>query len=1326
MALRVFWLFLVLQTFISVLIAQTVTVSFQHGVDGYSDARDTKLLSANSTTNYGSDGKLELDGSPDISSLLYWDLSSIPPGSAIQSVDIVVNITNSSSQSYELYQLLRLWVESEATWNQYRSGQSWQVAGADGSGDRSSTVLANFTGSNKELHTISLNPSGVAVVQSWVDDPATNHGFILLDYINNSNGLDFSSRETGTISNRPKLVVSYDSNSQPFLDIDDVTVTEGDGGTVAATFTVSLFPTSSDVVTADYTTTDGSATTADNDYDAIAGQVSFQPGVSSRPITVVVNGDLLDEPNETFFVNLSNALNANINDNQGTGTILNDDGPLLPDIAVSPVSHDYGDVALGMSASQVFVVNNSGAANLNVLAATLIGPDAGDFSIESGGGSFVLTPGSVRNIDVSFMPGSAGLENATLRLTSNDPDEDVLDVSLSGNGVSSSLPGELVTFSVSGDYPYGSSEMAVLQRHMNEHNLYSPSDFYVHVGDFFDQNSSCPAQGYLDAANLLKTLAVPVFVVIGDNDWTDCSNPSQGFQRWFDTFAFFENNFCGLPAVEHQDVRPENWAFVTKGVLLVGINNPGSSAGGNEREIRLQDDADWVDFQFQDKAAQIRAAIVFGHAGPSGSESLFFDQFEASSITVAKPVFYIHGHDHHWQLDTPWSAPNMQRLIVTQGGEEDPVQITVTMDMNNPYDMRRNPWSNNPTLFNRKPCVEAGPDQTVSQLDAATLNGVATDDGVPTNPGNLAITWSKVSGPGSVIFGNANSLTTSANFTREGTYGLRLTADDGELTSSDELIVQVQDTGPVLTIDDISIDEGNSGTVNAVFTVTLSATSSQTVTVNYATANGTATAGSDYVAASGQVTFQPGQTSRAVTVVVNGDVIDEPDETFFVNLSNAVNAAIADNQGMGTISDDDGAPSLSVNDVTVTEGNSGTVNAAFTVTLSATSSQTVTVNYATANGTATVGSDYVAASGQVTFQPGQTSRAVTVVVNGDVIDEPDETFFVNLSNAVNAAIADNQSTGTITDDDGSEPSVIVSFQDGVNGYNGTRDTKLMSQSPTLAFGTAAELELDGSPDRSALLSWDLASISPGSVVQSADITVNVTNSSSHGYEFYEMLRSWVESEATWNQYASGQSWQVAGADGAADRSTTVLGDLTAPNEGLNTLSLNSGGVALIQSWVDNPASNRGFIILDYINASNGLDFSSRERSTVSERPKLTVTYSGTAAGSGLQSLAKISGGEHLPVAAPDTITLDVNYPNPFNLETCIKYGLPEPARVRLAIYNIRGQQVRLLVDEHQEAGFKDVRWDGLDGFGREVGSGVYFVQLFVERQSLVTKLSLQK
>ncbi len=106
------------------------------------------------------------------------------------------------------------------------------------------------------------------------------------------------------------------------------------------------------------------------------------------------------------------------------------------------------------------------------------------------------------------------------------------------------------------------------------------------------------------------------------------------------------------------------------------------------------------------------------------------------------------------------------------------------------------------------------------------------------------------------------------------------------------------------------------------------------------------------------LTFTPGQTSKTVTVLVNGDTTNEANETFFVNLSGAANANITDGQGQGTILNDDGAPALSISDVSVTEGNSGTVNAAFTVSLSPASGQTVTVNYATANGTATAGSDY--------------------------------------------------------------------------------------------------------------------------------------------------------------------------------------------------------------------------------------------------------------------------------------------------------------------------------------------------------------------------------
>src|SRR5256885_5747222 len=126
-------------------------------------------------------------------------------------------------------------------------------------------------------------------------------------------------------------------------------------------------------------------------------------------------------------------------------------------------------------------------------------------------------------------------------------------------------------------------------------------------------------------------------------------------------------------------------------------------------------------------------------------------------------------------------------------------------------------------------------------------------------------------------------------------------------------------------------------------------------------------------------------------------------------------------------SDNDPTPSLSINNVAVTEGNTGTTNANFTVTLSAASSRTVTVNYATADGTATAPADYVAIpTTTLTFNPGETIKSITVPVNGDTVDEIDETFAVNLSNPINATLSTASGTGTITDDDG-PPTVTLSL-----------------------------------------------------------------------------------------------------------------------------------------------------------------------------------------------------------------------------------------------------------------------------------------------------------
>ena len=220
----------------------------------------------------------------------------------------------------------------------------------------------------------------------------------------------------------------------------------------------------------------------------------------------------------------------------------------------------------------------------------------------------------------------------------------------------------------------------------------------------------------------------------------------------------------------------------------------------------------------------------------------------------------------------------------------------------------------------------------------------------------------------------------------------------------------------MLQINNVSRAEGNSGATNFVFTVTLSPASAQTVTVHYATANGSAKAGSDYTAKSKTLTFTPGQTSQTFAVAVKGDATVEPNETFQVNLSGAVGADILDGQGKGTILNDDG-PVLRINDVRRAEGNSNTTNFVFTVTLSPASAQTVTVHYATANGSAKASSDYTAKSKTLTFTPGQTSQTFAVAVKGDATVEPNETFQVNLSGAVGAMIFDSQGQGTITNDD---------------------------------------------------------------------------------------------------------------------------------------------------------------------------------------------------------------------------------------------------------------------------------------------------------------------
>lgn len=234
---------------------------------------------------------------------------------------------------------------------------------------------------------------------------------------------------------------------------------------------------------------------------------------------------------------------------------------------------------------------------------------------------------------------------------------------------------------------------------------------------------------------------------------------------------------------------------------------------------------------------------------------------------------------------------------------------------------------------------------------------------------------------------------------------------------------------PSVSINDASASEDGS----LVFTVSLSEPATEDVVITYATQDGTAqgsTAGTDYWTTSGTLTIFEGQTFKYVTITLQDDTEFEGNENLFVNLTSATGAVIADGQGEGTIIDNDAEPlpTISINDASVNEGKLNTkgrnkgqpqiTDMTFTVSLSSAYSQTVTVQYATTDGTATAANnDYQSASGAVTFNPGETSKTVTVSIVGDNDAESDETFTVALSSPTNAVIADGTGTGTILDDD---------------------------------------------------------------------------------------------------------------------------------------------------------------------------------------------------------------------------------------------------------------------------------------------------------------------
>jgi Calx-beta domain/Lamin Tail Domain/WD40-like Beta Propeller Repeat len=773
----------------------------------------------------------------------------------------------------------------------------------------------------------------------------------------------------------------------PNLSINDVSIAEGNTGTTTATFTVSLSaPAQGADVTFDIATQDNTATTGNNDYVAIPLTSHVIPaGQTSFTFSVTINGDTAVEPNEAFFVNVTNVAGANVTDGQGVGTIQNDD---LPTLSVDDVSATEGD-----SGTKTFSFH---------VTLSAPAPAAVSFDIATADGS-----ATTANNDYV----ARSLTNQTI---AQGGTSFTFDVTVNGDQAMEPSENFLVNVSnVSGATVLDGQGQGTIQN--DDSPILSINDVSMAEGNTgtttftFTVTSSLPAPAggiTFDIATSDGT-AQDDNPVNEDNDYVAKSLTSQTIPATQTTYTF-DVTVNGDKLVEPDE---------TFNVTISNASSGGAAIGDGTGIGTIQND----------DTALLVISQLYGGGNNSGAtfQNDFVEIFNRGTTTVnfavtpysvqyASQAGSFSGSASNFiALNSGSLIPGQYFLLKLAGGTTNGVALPPEDASNTSLAMSATDGKVALVVGTTTATTAAGCPTGVTVADFVGYGGANCSETSPTAA--LSATKSALRKSDGCIDtdNNLNDFTTP-------------TLSSGTPPRNSASTINDCNVPPTLSVDNISATEGNSGTKLFTFTVSLSKPAlAGGVSFDIATQDDSASAGSDYVIHSlTNQTIAAGQQTYTFDVTVNGDTDVETDETFFVNVTNVTGATVIDGQGLGTIQNDD-TPSLTINDVTLNEGNSGTTSFNFTVTLAPASNQTVTVNYATADGTATAPSDYTAISlTQLTFLAGETTKPVSVTVNGDTTVEPDETFTVNLSGATNANIGDSQGVGTITNDDGA--TVVIS------------------------------------------------------------------------------------------------------------------------------------------------------------------------------------------------------------------------------------------------------------------------------------------------------------
>jgi hypothetical protein len=243
-----------------------------------------------------------------------------------------------------------------------------------------------------------------------------------------------------------------------------------------------------------------------------------------------------------------------------------------------------------------------------------------------------------------------------------------------------------VTFFAMGDVPYSAEDDLLLPQQIAE--LPRDAEFVVHLGDIKTGASPCSEAVYMKVADMLGKAVVPVFIIPGDNEWNDCHNvtPDQAWMHWRNHFMRFDQRWHHHLPVFRQLEREENFSFVKNGVLFVGLNLVGGRVhDAAEWNQRHADCLQWVRRNLNQFGQQVSSVIMFGHALPAAIHDDFFGPFNGIAESFGKPMLYLHGDGHRWIEDRPFTAKNVLRVQVDQGGIAPPLKITVTKHSVEPF-----------------------------------------------------------------------------------------------------------------------------------------------------------------------------------------------------------------------------------------------------------------------------------------------------------------------------------------------------------------------------------------------------------------------------------------------------------------------------------------------------------------------------------------------------------------------------------------------------------------------------------------------------------------